>query len=187
MTARLVFAAAPGRARAGAMVLVLGLLIGACSSDPPELAGPCPSASLLQGAESASIYVPGSDRRPEDLELAIALNDLVSACQFTGAGVDVALAFNLLAQRGPAYRPEPARLSYFVATVGPDRRILDKELFDAEITVPAGQEAIGMRETLTLRLPGLGEDEAARYRVYVGLQLEDAARRERLEPEAGPL
>jgi hypothetical protein len=187
MTARLVFAAAPGPARAGATALVLGLLIAACSSDPPELGGPCPSAALLQGAESTSIYVPGSDRRPEDLEIVIALNDLVSACQFTGAGVDVALAFSLLAQRGPAYRPEPARLSYFVATVGPDRDIVDKQLLDAEVTVPAGQEATGMRETVTLRLPGVGEDEAARYRVYVGLQLDEAARREQLEPQAGPL
>jgi hypothetical protein len=178
---------APGPARAGAAALLLGLLIAGCSSDPPEPPGPCPSAALLQGAESASIYAPGSERGPDDLELAIALNDLLSACQPTGDGLDVALAFNIFAQRGPAHRPEPIRLSYFLATVGPEGRIVDKQLLDTEITVPAGQETVGLRETLTLRLPGVGEDDAARYRVYVGLQLDEAVRRQRLGPETGPL
>jgi hypothetical protein len=186
MTARLI-AATPGPVRAGAVALMLGLLIAGCTSDPPEPPGPCPSAALLQGAESASIYAPGSEGGPDDLELAIAFNDLVSACQPTGAGMDVGLAFNIFAQRGPAFQPEPIRLSYFLATVGPDRQIVDKQLLDVELSMPADQESTGMRETITLRLPGVGEAEAAGYRVYVGLQLDEAARRQQLEPDAGRL
>jgi hypothetical protein len=186
MTARLV-ASAVAPARAGAAALTLGLLIAGCGSGPPERPGPCPSAALLQGAESASIYAPGSERGPDDLELAIALNDLVSACQPTGAGMDVGLAFNIFAQRGPAFQPEPIRLSYFLATVGPDRQIVDKQVLDVELSIPADQESTGMRETITLRLPGVGEDDAASYRVYVGLQLDEAIRRQRLEPDAGRL
>jgi hypothetical protein len=186
MTVALV-SAAPGPVRAGAAALMLGLLFAGCGSGAPELPGPCPSAALLQGAESASIYVPGSEQGPDDLELAIALNDLLSACQPTEDGMDVALAFNIFAQTGPAHRPDPIRLSYFLATVGPEGRIVDKQLLDTEVTVPAGQDAVGLREALTLRLPGVGEDEASRYRVYVGLQLDETVRRQRVGPETGPL
>jgi hypothetical protein len=186
MTARLV-SSVPGTVRAGSAALVLALLFAGCGSDPPEPPGPCPSAALLQGAESTSIYAPGSEQGPDDLELAIALNDLVSACQPTGAGMDVGIAFNVFAQRGPAFQPEPIRLSYFLATVGPDRQIVDKQLLDIELDMPADQESTGMRETITLRLPGVGEAQAAGYRVYVGLQLDEPARRQRLEPDAGRL
>jgi hypothetical protein len=185
MTARLVFSV-PGTVRARSAALVLAFLFAGCSSDPPEPPGPCPSAVLLQGAESTSIYAPGSEQGPDDLELVIALNDLVSACRPTEGGMDVGLAFNVFAQRGPAFQPEPIRLSYFLATVGPDRQIVDKQLLDVELDMPADQESTGMRETITLRLPGVGED-AASYRVYVGLQLDEVARRQRLEPDAGRL
>ena len=162
-------------------------MIAACSSDRSQMPPACPTAVLLEGAENISTHVPASGRRPEDLQLVAALSGLVSACQVAGPDVDVALAFNVLGERGPAYGTPPVRLTYFIATVGPDRRIVDKQLFDIELAIPPDQVTAGLRETLTLRLPGMGQAEAARHRIYVGFQLDEAARRERLEPRSGPL
>lgn len=174
-----------GPGRAGATTLLLGLLTAACSSDPPEAPAPCPPVVMLQGAESTSIYLPESDEAPRDLQLVVALNDLVSTCRFAGDSVDVALAFNVLAQRGPAAPADPIHIGYFLATVGPERQIVDKQLLDVELSFASDQETTGLRETLTLRLPGVGEAQAAGYRVYVGLQLDEAAPGARRAPLPG--
>jgi hypothetical protein len=169
--------------------LGLGLLtLAGCgtsqpASQPPP--PPCPTALILEGAERTSAYRAGAQPRASELRYIAVLRDLTSTCRYyteqDGAGVDVDLTFNLIAERGPALSgSEP--LTYFVATLGPDGRILDKELLRSDLTFAEGEERAGWSEDLTVRLPTVTSGEGADYRLYVGFQLDDAELRRRQQP-----
>jgi hypothetical protein len=162
---------------------LLALLPAACSSsDAAGPAAPCPTALLLKGAERTADYRPAGTR-PADLRHLAVMTDLVSACRYDDAGVDLGLAFDLIAEKGPAYAGGPLQLTYFVATVAPDQELWSKELFDSEIVFPEDQSLAGNSEQMTLRLPDVGPEAGAAYRVYLGFQLDDAEMRRRLEPD----
>jgi hypothetical protein len=111
------------------------------------------------------------------------LSDLVSACQYDEAGVDVGLRFNLIAEQGPAYDGGPLQLTYFIATLAPDQEVWRKELFGSEVVFPEGSRIAGNSEQMTVRLPHVEPATGSAYEVYVGFQLDDAEMRRRLQPE----
>jgi hypothetical protein len=180
----------PGSARRSARLLRLaaglGLLaLGACSSTAPEApAAPlCPAALLLEGAERTTAYRAGSEPRASEIRYLAVLTDLSSACRFddAGSGVDVDLAFNLIAERGPALAGNE-ELTYFVATMAPDGRILDKQILRGDLAFTQGEERVGFSEELTLRLPSVTPDQAGAYTLYVGFQLDDVELARRRQP-----
>lgn len=163
------------------------LLLAACASSPPApqvqaQAPTCPTPLLLDGAERTTSYAPGSDRSPAALRYLAVLTHLRSACRYGDQGVDVDLAVDLIAQSGPAATGEPAELTYFVATIGPERQILSKQLFDSEVVFAKGEDLAGVAEQLTLRLPAVTPEQASTYGLYLGFQLTDAELEQRLRP-----
>ena len=161
------------------------LILAACSSSPPPppaAAPACPAALLLDGANRTTSYRPGDDRSPKALRYLAVLTHLKSTCRYQEQGVDVDLAVDLIAQRGPAGNGDPVQLTYFVATIGPERQILSKQTFDSEIVFAKGEDLAGVAEQLTLRLPPLTPQQAATYGLYLGFQLSDAELQERLKP-----
>ena len=166
--------------------LGLGLLaLSACgSTEPAPPPPPCPTALLLEGAERTTAYRAGAELRASDIRYLAVLRDLTSACRYysggDGAGVDVDLNFNLIAERGPALAGSED-LTYFIATMGPDGRILAKEILRGDLTFAEGEDRIGWSEEVTLRLPSVTPDAGGGYTLYLGFQLDDAelARRER--------
>jgi hypothetical protein len=163
---------------------LLALLPAGCSSAgsaAPE--PPCPTALLLKGAERTAGYQAGAGIRPTDLRYLAVMSNLVSACRYDEAGVDVGLAFDLIAEQGPAYPGGPLQLTYFVATLAPDQEVWSKELFDSEIVFPEDQNIAGNGEQMTVRLPDVEPGTGAGYQVYVGFQLDTEEMRRRLEPD----
>lgn len=138
---------------------------------------------LLKGAERTADYRPGPATRPADLRYLAVLSDLVSACRYDGAGAEVGLRFNLIAEQGPAYDGGPLRLTYFVASLGPDQQVLSKPLFEADVEFAEGQPHAGSTQEMTLLMPNVTEAAGPQYSVLVGFQLDDAEMRRRLEPE----
>ena len=172
------------RTRDHPIAAALLALLSACGSSSPEPAPPaCPTALFLKGAERTAAYRPGTDPRPADLRYLAVLTDLASACRYENNGVDVALRFNLIAEQGPAYDGGPLRLTYFVATMGPDQQILNKQLFDADVAFPEGQQLAGSAQEMTVHLPEVTPAAGQQYGVFLGFQLDDAEMRRRLEPE----
>jgi hypothetical protein len=160
-----------------------GLLLAACaSSAPPPPPPACPAALLLEGAERTASYRPGSDRSPSALRYLAVLSHLQSACHYDDKGVDVDVGLNLIAQHGPAATGDPVELTYFVATMGPDRQVLSKQLFDSEIVFAKDEDLAGVAEQLTLRLPSVTPEEASGYNLLLGFQLDDAELEQRLKP-----
>jgi len=163
---------------------LLALLPAACGSSGaagPE-GPPCPTALLLKGAERTAGYRPGPGTRPADLRHLAVMTDLTSACRYDETGVDVGVAFDMIAEKGPAYPGGPLQLTYFVATVAPDQELWGKELFSSEIVFPEEQNLAGNSEQMTVRLPDVGPETGPAYRVYLGFQLDEAEMRRRLEP-----
>jgi hypothetical protein len=157
------------------------LLLGACSSTAPVPPPPpvCPTALLLSGAERSAAYRSESDRTPDGLQHLAVLTDLASDCRYVEDGVEVDLAFNLIAERGPAFA---VQLAYFVATVDPQQQIVAKQVFNSEIDFPAGQDSAGSAQQLTLKIPSVNAEGGAGYDIYVGFQLDDAQMRARMQP-----
>ena len=179
-------AAGPGSrcAWAGAAAVVLS----ACGSTPPEpapAAPPCPTALLLEGLERTTAYRAGAELRPSEIRYLAVLTNLTSACRYgsgeEGADVDVDLNFAVVAERGPAMSGTE-ELTYFVATMGPDGRILGKEVLQSELAFVEGEDRTGWSEELTLRLPSVTPENGGDYMLYVGFQLDDAELERRLQP-----
>ncbi len=158
----------------------------ACGSTAPEQPPPlCPTTLLLEGAERTTIYRAGAEPRPSELRYLAVLRDLTSGCRYysgeEGAGVDVDLTFILIAERGPAMSGSE-ELTYFVATMGPDGRILAKETLRSELAFADNEDRTGWSEDLTLRLPSVTPDEGGDYTLYIGFQLNDAELTRRRQP-----
>jgi hypothetical protein len=164
--------------------------LGACGSTAPEAppAPPlCPATLLLEGADRTTTYRAGAEARPSEIRYLAVLRDLTSACRYDtggdGAGVDVDLTFNLIAERGPALS-ESEEVSYFVQVVGPDSRIVRgaQWMLRGELGFEEGQDRVGWSEDLTLRLPSVTPDEGAGYTFYVGFPLDEAELARRRQP-----
>ena len=82
------------------------------------------------------------------------------------------------------YAGGPLRLTYFVASLGPDRQILSKPLFDTVTEFPEGQQRAGSSQEITVHMPGVTPATGPQYSVFVGFQLDDAEMRRRFEDEA---
>ena len=76
-------------------------------------------------------------------------------------------------QRGPALEGDRVNVTYFIATIGPDQTILDKQTFEAEVLFPEGRQVAGIFEALTLRIP-IASAADALPELYVGFQLDPA-------------
>lgn len=173
--------------RQPALLAALGLAalaLAACGTTEQQPPPPpiCPSALLLQGAERTAAYAPGAERRPSALRYLAVMTNLVNSCRFGAEGVDLDLAFDLIAERGPALSGDAVDLTYFIATIGPGRQIISKQVLNSDIAFATGESIAGVNEQLSLRLPAVTPDQGHTYGVYLGFQLDEAELAERLQP-----
>jgi hypothetical protein len=173
--------------RAGPAVALAGALgLAACSSTPEPPPPACPAALFLDGAEQTAVYTPGAgaEPRPDQLRYLAVLTDLSSACRYdddsSAPGVDVDLSFKVIAERGPALM-DREEVTYFVATVAPDRRILARDTLGGDLPFEDKQQ-VGLSENLTLRLPSITPAQAPYYTLLIGFQLDDEELRRREQP-----
>lgn len=98
------------------------------------------------------------------------MEQLISSCDIEEDQMSVDLAFNLKTERGPAFEERPVNLTYYVATVDPNREIVDKQLLDVELNLAPEQRESVIREELTLRVPISSDATGANYSLYLGFQ-----------------
>jgi hypothetical protein len=172
------------RFRPGRATPLMGMMaLAACSSAEPELppAEACPAALLLDGAERTSVYRAGAEPRPDELRYIAGLSNLATNCRYVDEGVEVDLAFTLIAERGPAFSP-PEEVAYFVATVGPDGQILNKEIYPAELDFEEGYAGARWSEELTLLIRSITAAQGSDYTLYIGFQLDEAQLERQQQP-----
>jgi hypothetical protein len=159
---------------AAGLILVALTAVTACSSNEEGAPGPaCPLAFIIGGASRMAVPPPSVSEDPQALRYVAALSDIRSDCRHDEGAIEVDIGFDLLAQRGPALEGDRANVTYFVATIGPDQTILDKQTFEAEVQFPEGRQVAGIFEALTLRIPIASATDAL-PELYLGFQLDPA-------------
>lgn len=165
------------------VVIVAGL--GACSSgtslnpfaDSVEL--PCPFVRVLGDGEAYLRYRPGTEPVRENLEVEARFVTVDFACDYDDSDdpqspMELDLSIVLAAERGESM-PEGGteRLPYFVALVGPDRRVVTRQSFEAAMQFPeeGAQFVLAEPEEVTLDFPGGGTVAPWEYEVVVSFQL----------------
>jgi hypothetical protein len=169
----------PARRAALAMSpLLLSLVLNSCGwfrDEEASLASgpePCPATAILEGADRTTAYVAGAAGESEAVRYVAGLSNLASECRTGPAEVEIDLRFTVLVEPGPAFDGAPTALELFVATVGPDARILSKRRLPVTVELEPGAARAGTVEQLTLALAADEPAAAASRRLFVGFQLD---------------
>ena len=152
----------------------LALVAAGCATQTVEQ--PCPSARIIRQAAEATQFLPGPGRDLTDVIMEAEVRDLQGSCGFDlardGSGevqVDMTVLFE--ANRGPANETRSGRLTYFVALIGGDQKILRKPTFVVELIFPINRNRIQFREMIALEIPLKAGETTADYSIRVGFQL----------------
>ncbi|MEM8948954.1 MAG: hypothetical protein AAGA21_20790 [Pseudomonadota bacterium] len=156
------------RSLAPASITVLTAWLSACASTPGELAREaCPQAQIAVPSDRI-----GQNNGDGELRFVAVMEQLSSNCRREEGedDVEVDITFTMRAERGPAFEGQPLQLTYFLATVDPQREIIDKQVLNVQLDFGPDQPESALRESVTLRLPASTEASGANYSLYLGFQ-----------------
>ncbi len=149
-----------------ASTAVLASCLSACANQPRDLAlDACPPAQIAVPADRI-----GHNNEQGELRFVAIMEQLSSSCRQDEDDVEVDITFTMRAERGPAFDDQSVQLIYFLATVDPERAIIDKQILDIQLDFEPDQPASALRERVTLRLPASTEATGANYSLYLGFQ-----------------
>ena len=154
---------------AGAALLAVA---GCGSSDRTSNLAPCPDLRVPDDAGEITRFRPGGAADLTDVAFQVRISGTGLACS-RGADRDtvVDLALEFEAARGPAATQATAPIAYFVAVVGPDGGILNRESFGLEMQIPSRQ-SIDMRvDEVRVTIPVAEGRTAADYRLFAGIEM----------------
>lgn len=142
------------------------LLVGACASQPTERAElACPPVQIAVPADRL-----GHNNDKGELRFVAVMDELISNCRQDEENLEVEITFTMSAERGPAFDEDSVDLTYFLATVDPNRDIVDKQILDVQLDLGDNKAISSLSETVTLRLPASTEASGANYSLYLGFQ-----------------
>ena len=178
-----------GLASAGGAVLVAAVLVvlAGCNpfaDDPP----PCPRVSVLKQTSQLTLYGEGPGPDAASVAFEVELRDVASDCDHgiddeEGGGIEVEFVLPVYATRGPAAETDRVSVPFFVAIAGPDRQIVAKEVFTAEIVFEDDGAHARTVEEIEQWIPlgpgefGLGYETLIGFQ-YTAAQLEELRRAE---------
>ena len=143
----------------------LGLL-GACvfqTAGETDIA--CPPTQIAVPSDRI-----GHNDKDGNLRFVATMAQLASTCRQDDEDIEVDIAFTMTAERGPAFEDKPVKLVYFLATVDPEREIIDKQILTVRLDFAPEQTVSAIRESVSLRLPASIEASGANYSLYLGFQ-----------------
>ncbi|MEL6961484.1 MAG: hypothetical protein AAFO01_01935 [Pseudomonadota bacterium] len=163
----------PARLSTG-FALTTALLVGACASNPTERAElACPPVQIAVPADRL-----GHNNDKGELRFVAVMDELISNCRQDEDNLEVEITFTLSAERGPAFDEDLVDLTYFLATVDPNREIIDKQILGVQLDLGDDKAVSSLSETVTLRLPASTEASGANYNLYLGFQPDQQPRRQ---------
>ena len=174
---------------AGGALLAAGLLIALAGCNPfADEPPPCPRVSILKEARLLTLYGDGPGREASDAAFDLELRNVATDCDYDlgdrGGGVEVTFALPIRATRGPAAESDRVSVPFFVVLTDPNRQIVAKEVFTAEIAFEADSASARTVEEIEQWIP-LGPGEfGVGYETLVGFQLTPAQLEESRNPKA---
>lgn len=129
---------------------------------------------MLAACPPVQIAVPadrlGNNNDEGEVRFVAVMEELLSSCRLDQDDIEVEISFTLSAERGPGLNNDLVPLTYFLATVDPNREIVDKQILDIQFDFGQDKALAALRETVTLRLPASTEASGANYSLYLGFQ-----------------
>ncbi|MFQ5346457.1 MAG: hypothetical protein ACE5ED_01270 [Rhodothalassiaceae bacterium] len=155
--------------------LLAAALLAACSSDSNKnpfqvTVQRCPAVAVVGGTGSLTRFR-GTERNAEDILYKATITATRLKCH-QGDDVVSDVAFEIVAQRGPALRGEAdVALPYFVAVLRDNSEIVAKDVYLARLHFSADAERTGTRELIRQRLPTIDQARRYDYEILLGFQL----------------
>jgi len=152
--------------RSVAAALAFICLAGCSVFEAKKPGPPCPRASLVDGANRVQRFA-GQGRTIKDVAFEARILDVTGQCEVTDNKVKIDMKLRIEGAKGPALVGDSAPLSYFVAIVSPDGRVLTRDEFATEIPFKADRATI--EEELEPVIPLAEGRRPAAYTVFIGL------------------
>jgi hypothetical protein len=153
-----------------ALVLGAGLL-SSCSLFNTAKQYPCPTVGMPRDTATLTRFREGPGRDLTDVVYEAGVADVQMACNYTSQGVDIDLAVVVAADRGPANTSRTVTVPYYIAIVDPQRNILAKQVFTANLAFQANVARARSREETQENIPLAKGKSAERYGIVIGMQL----------------
>ena len=170
------------------VLLALSVIITGCESigsvfDGEETAKEprqCPYVGIVDDTRNIILFKGHPDMNNFNDEThiiaAAAMTDFNGGCTYDGAGVEVELNLDFIAQLGPAARAQPTDpvktvFPYFIAITDPSGNIIAKHTFDLSLSFDGYEKNAKKTEELRQYIPLNGTYNAGRYQVFAGFQL----------------
>ncbi|WP_148301779.1 hypothetical protein [Sneathiella glossodoripedis] len=160
--------------------LSIPLLAGACSTDfgtdifsMEERVLPCPTVSILPGAETITVFREGPGRDLVDVTFEGSIEPLKGECLYEDDDslIVAELFLQLNVVKGPASNSNSVKLPFFISIVDRDKKILSKRVFDSPIEIPEGKRRGAALEEMIHRIPVLSGRDGRDYTIVLGFQL----------------
>ncbi len=155
------------------LMAAVSLLVTACSKNPLEVVvSNCPAVAVVGDVGTITRFL-GEGRTSKDVAYTASILDVSSTCREdkdkkTG-GVSSRVVAHVAAQRGEAFKSDEISLTYFVAVLKDNSRIVSKEIYTT--TVKFDENGDGrVREVLAQEIPSIQEARRYDYEILIGFQ-----------------
>jgi len=143
----------------------------------PEILA-CPDYRILADASSFVTYKPGAGRDLIDVDFEGSIDNMRLGCETrrnkkTKIGnMEVDIAMDFLAQRGPANKNQKAEFPYFISVTDLNQKILYREEFKIAASFAGNRTGIGISsDRIILNLPLKPDITGRSYIIYSGFKL----------------
>ncbi|MSP82712.1 MAG: hypothetical protein EXQ94_07230 [Alphaproteobacteria bacterium] len=135
----------------------------------------CPIVYVVGEAGKITQYREGSGTDLTEVRFAAAIADFNWACEYDDDGsIDIEIAIDFSAFRGPAAADDVGRFPYFVVIADPDREILAKQEFTLVVEFAGNSTTQIQRRIAGATFYVHDPDNGAAHQLYIGFQLDEA-------------
>ncbi|MDH5488324.1 MAG: hypothetical protein OEX17_00125 [Rhodospirillaceae bacterium] len=155
----------------------IGLSVGlaGCSTTTNDTTLECPEVSILSDGSNLVRFAPGGASVEQNIIHEELFSGFRGSCEHNidDAVMNVEIIPQIASIKGPANTDGMARFDYFVALSDSRGTIINKQRFPVTITYPDGLDETLWQEEIPviLTLPLKDGESAAKWRVFIGLQL----------------
>lgn len=161
-----------------AILLLLALGVGACSSVTTDKSLQCPKVSIIADGASFVKFTPGAGRSANNVMHEESFDGFKGGCEHNldDEILSVEITPQITSRKGPANSDGTARFEYFVALTDSKGRLINKQRFPVVLTYEDDSEGMAWQDEvpITLTLPLKDGESPTKWRIFMGLQLSRA-------------
>ena len=153
-------------------ILFIGLTFG-CTSSSNETAY-CPQVGIVSDLDRLTEIETRDIGSTTNILFDSRIQRLGVACKVSGDGITVSTVFELFSKLSGYDTPADVHLSYLVATVDPNGRILAKEIYQTKIGFSDGMETVRKKEEVVVFIPSRVKSNLRGYKILIGFELTES-------------